>query len=146
MYSVNKKKILMILKRNFDQIQLLGAQSFFWCNPHTHCYARVSAQRAEWLFLLVFMFFSVYASNAFAEAPDIQGNVVLDVSASEIVNVAIGTNSIAQVVAGSILEGDVIGSVRSVVSVDTISNAAQAANSCSQVILGSIGVANCMGE
>ena len=73
-----------------------------------------------------------------------QGDIELTVVATEIINVAVGTGSVAQVVAGSVLQGDIVGDVTTNVTVDTISNAAQAANSCSQVILGSVGVANCM--
>lgn len=94
------------------------------------------------IFFVTSLFFC--AGNAFAEAPTIQGNVDLTVTAGEIVNVAIGENSVAQVVAGSILTGDIVGDVNLTVTVDSIANAAEAGNACSQVILGSIGVVNCI--
>ncbi len=92
--------------------------------------------------LLIFLLLPVAVASA--EAPDIQGAVELDVSASEVVNMAMGTGSVAQVIVGSIMQGHIVGNVKSVVTVEAISNVAEAANACSQVVLGSIGAENCM--
>jgi|GEM_PF-3830299 len=87
--------------------------------------------------------FAVLSKVAFAAAPDIQGGVDVTVEMGNVVNIAEGINSVAQVAVGSVLTGDVSGFKANIVHGDIINNA-MGNGSCAQVIIGSVGVPSCV--
>lgn len=80
---------------------------------------------------------------ALSAAPNIQGNVNIEVEVGNVVNYAEATGSVAQVAIASVSEGD-IGGFTAVVSVGDVINYASGNGSCSQVLIGSVGVPSCV--
>ena len=80
---------------------------------------------------------------AWAAAPNIQGDVTIEVEVGNVVNYAEAIGSVAQVAIASVSEGD-LGGFNSTVSVGDVVNYATGDGSCSQVLIGSVGVPSCV--
>ena len=61
-----------------------------------------------------------------AAAPEIQGDVITDISLDSITNAAIADGASAQIIIGSFLEGKTFGDFRATVSAGVVTNAAAA--------------------
>ena len=86
---------------------------------------------------LVFCGFTVKAA-----APNISGDVDINVKADNIINTAIASNTKAEIIIGSMVSGSV-GGFKTSVTVKTVTNIATGAGSCSQVVIGSVGHQEC---
>ncbi len=77
-----------------------------------------------------------------AAAPNISGDVDINVKADNIINTAIASNTKAEIIIGSMVSGSV-GGFKTSVTVKTVTNIATGAGSCSQVVIGSVGHQEC---
>jgi len=89
----------------------------------------------------ILLFFTTSIANA--AAPNIQGNVNINVEVGNVVNYAEAADSVAQVAVGSVSEGN-IGGFDATVVVGDIVNYASGNGSCSQVLIGSVGIPSCV--
>ena len=83
------------------------------------------------------------ASAAMAVAPNIGGNVTINVEVGNIVNFAEAPDSVAQVAIGSVSEGN-LGGFNATVVVGDVVNQATGNGSCAQVLIGSAGIPSCV--
>lgn len=73
-----------------------------------------------------------------AAAPNIGGDVDIDVELASVTNVAIADDAIAMVIIGSFLEGDTEGDFKTSVKASHVTNAAIGSRACSLLIIGSV--------
>lgn len=97
----------------------------------------------SWRFFAFAFLSNAIAGTAIAAAPNIQGNVNIEVEVGNVVNYAEATGSVAQVAIASVSEGS-IGGFTAAVSVGDVINYASGNGSCSQVLIGSVGVPSCV--